>query len=63
MAWNVIAHSRTCQDGKCPTIRQDSETGAVRVRGYIPGNRPAEQEVEFTAEEWGFLFAQLPRCR
>ena len=62
MAWTTLAHSRDCADGKCPTIRQD-ETGTVRVRGYIPDLRPAEQEIEFTAKEWGFLVAQLPRCR
>lgn len=59
--WTVIAHSQDCQDGKCPTISRHSETGRIRVRGHVPGSRGIERDVEFSAEEWAFLAAQLPK--
>ncbi len=64
MSWTVIAHSKDCQDGKCPTIWRDDETGRVRVRGYTRGWLrffKRETDVEYSAEEFAHLTAQLEK--
>jgi hypothetical protein len=55
----VFAHSRDCQDGKCPTFLRDDATGDVWVRGYLPDG--SEADVCIPAAEWTFLVSQLPR--
>lgn len=59
--WRVIAHADDCYDGKCPTIWVNEETGAVRLRGYAPGDRARELDVEYTAAEWARMVGQLPK--
>jgi hypothetical protein len=55
--WVVVAN--TCYDEKCPTIWQNRETGAVRLRGYALGDRSTEHDIEYSAEEWAQLRSQL----
>lgn len=62
MAFEVIAHSRSCEGGNCPTIWRDPTTGTVRVRGTDPTDPDrAERDVDIPADEWAYLVAQLPR--
>lgn len=59
MAWTVMA--RTCDDGDCPTFFVNSDTGAVRVRGYSPADPSVELDVEIPQQDWARLIAQTPR--
>lgn len=59
MDWTVIAHSRNCENGTCPTFFCDDATGDHYVRGYLPDG--SETDVRIPAEEWAFLVSQLPQ--
>lgn len=59
MSWTVLAHSRGCENGNCPTFFTDPETGDTHVRGYLPDG--TEADVRIPATEWAYLVAQLPR--
>lgn len=61
MARKVIAHSKGCEDGNCPTIWQDTETGDVVVRGYTSQDGSTEADVRIPAGDWAFIVSQLPR--
>ena len=61
MPWTRLSPQDPCYDGKCPYIETETETGAVRVNGYVPGDRSRERKVEFTAAEWAHLVSRLPR--
>lgn len=61
MARKVIAHSAGCNDGSCPTIWQDTETGDVLIRGYTSPDSSVEADVRIPASDWAYLLAQLPR--
>lgn len=61
MDLHVIAHSRGCQGGNCPTVWQDRMTGRVRLRGANPDDPTTERDIEMSADEWTYLLAQLPR--
>ena len=47
----------TCEDGNCPTMWQDTVTGDVVVRGYLPDG--SETDVRIPSADWAKLRAQL----
>ena len=60
MAFEVLAESG-CDGGDCPTFFIDTETGAVRVRGYDPKDPRHELDVDIPPAAWARLVSQLPR--
>lgn len=61
MTWTTIAGS--CEQGPCPTVHVDAETGAVRVQGNtvtphlaIPG---PEGMPEIPAADWRNIVEQI----
>lgn len=48
----------SCDDGECPTIRQDTETGDVYVTGYLPDG--TETAVRIPPAAWRRLRSELP---
>lgn len=54
----------SCSTGPCPTLRQDAETGAVEVQGYVTTASctiPAGEDVVLIpADAWARLLADLP---
>lgn len=65
MAQHVIAHSRECLNGKCPTFIRDTEAGGVWVRGFASPSATKKGDPELDTfipdGEWEFLLSQLPR--
>jgi hypothetical protein len=48
----------SCDDGSCPTIFTDTETGDVLVQGYLPDG--SETRVRMSATAWRRLLSELP---
>lgn len=38
MSYEVVARSRGCEGGNCPTIRLDKDRGVVAIQGYTPAS-------------------------
>lgn len=57
--FEVIAHTPGCSGGNCPTIWRNPTTGRVRLRGYDSTDRSVERDIEYSADEWAYLAAQL----
>lgn len=59
MERDVIAHLPSCEDGNCPTLFRERDTGNIWVRGLLADG--TEGDVMIPAGEWAHLVAQLPK--